>query len=78
MTKDSIFLGLLNSKGMTNLIKQVAIYLRKSRDKKEDNDVLSKHRDTLYKIYKEIASDERLACRPVIQDMLMAVEDGAY
>lgn len=73
---------------MTNLIKQVAIYLRKSRDKKEDDDVLSKHRDTLvelchsnkwdYKMYEEIASGERLAYRPVIQDMLEAVEDGSY
>ena len=70
------------------MIKQVAIYLRKSRDKKEDDDVLSKHRDTLvelsqsnkwnYKIYEEIASGERLAYRPVIQDMLEPVEDGAY
>ena len=70
------------------MIKQVAIYLRKSRDKKEDDDVLSKHRDTLvelcqsqkwnYKIYEEIASGERLAYRPVIQDMLEIVEDGSY
>jgi DNA invertase Pin-like site-specific DNA recombinase/putative hemolysin len=70
------------------VIKQIAIYLRKSRDKKEDDDVLSKHRDTLvelcqsqkwnYTIYEEIASGERLAYRPVIQDMLEAVEEGAY
>lgn len=70
------------------MIKQVAIYLRKSRDKKEDDDVFSKHQDTLvelcqsqkwnYKIYEEIASGERLAYRFIIQDMLETVEDGSY
>lgn len=76
-----------HTEGVTNLIKQVATYLRKSRDNNDD-DVLSKHRDTLmelcqsqkwnYKIYEEIASGERLAYRPVIQDVLETVEDGAY
>lgn len=50
--------------------------------------MLSKHRDTLvelcqsnkwvYKIYEEISSGEQLAYRPVIQDMLETVENGAY
>lgn len=50
--------------------------------------MLSKHQDTLvelcqsqkwnYKIYEEIASSERLVDRPVIQDMLETIEDGAY
>ena len=70
------------------MIKNVAIYLRKSRDKKEEDDILSKHRDTLvelckskgwnYRIYEEIASGERIAYRPVVQELLEAVEDGEY
>lgn len=66
----------------------VAIYLRKSRDESDKDDVLSKHRDTLvnianergwkYTLYEEIASGERIAYRPVMQDMLETVENGTY
>ena len=86
MTND-YSLCITHSVGVMTVIKQVAIYLQ-SRDKKDDDDVLSKHRNTLvelcqsnkwvYKIYEEIASGEQLAYRSVIQDMLETIEDGAY
>lgn len=70
------------------MVKQVAIYLRKSRDNNETTDTLSKHRDTLvsiansndwdYELYEEIASGERLSYRPVAQDLLEHVESGEY
>lgn len=70
------------------MIKNVAIYLRKSRDENDSLDVLSKHRNTLvsmcennkwnYKLYEEIASGERIAYRPVIQELLEEIESGTY
>jgi DNA invertase Pin-like site-specific DNA recombinase len=69
-------------------IKHVAIYLRKSRDEGEFEDVLSKHRDTLvpyaekqgwtYTIYEEIGSGESLSRRKKIQVLLNHVEDKRY
>ena len=66
----------------------VAIYLRKSRDEADKEDVLAKHRDTLtaiakekgwkYTLYEEIASGERIAYRPVMQELLETVEKGMY
>lgn len=66
----------------------VAIYLRKSRDEADKDDVLSKHRDTLtaiaennnwkYKLYEEIASGERIAYRPIMQQLLDDVENGMF
>jgi len=66
----------------------VAIYLRKSRDEGEYEDVLSKHRDTLvsyakshswtYTLYEEIGSGESIAKRKKIKQLLAHVEDGLY
>lgn len=69
-------------------IKHVAIYLRKSRDDGEYEDVLAKHRDMLtsfveskgwsYIILEEIASGESIIKRPQMQILLSHVEDGCY
>lgn len=69
-------------------IKNVAIYLRKSRGDIDD-DILSKHRNALteyardkkwnYTIYEEdIASGERLTIRPKMLKLLDDIEDGNY
>lgn len=81
-----------NKKARDNLvneqdnIKHVAIYLRKSRDEGEYDDVLSKHRDTLvaiaesrnwtYKLYEEIGSGESIAKRKKMQQLLIQVDNG--
>jgi DNA invertase Pin-like site-specific DNA recombinase len=69
-------------------IRHVAIYLRKSRDEGEYDDVLSKHRDTLvavaearnwtYKLFEEIGSGESIAKRKKMQQLLVQVVDGMY
>ena len=69
-------------------IKHVAIYLRKSRDEGEYDDVLSKHRDTLvaiakarnwtYELYQEIRSGESIAKRKEMQKLLAHVDEGLY
>jgi len=69
-------------------IKHVAIYLRKSRDAGEYDDVLSKHRDTLfaiatsqnwtYRLYEEIGSGESIAKRKKMQQLLTHVDEGYY
>jgi site-specific DNA recombinase len=69
-------------------IKHVAIYLRKSRDDGEFEDVLSKHRDTLlalvgsrnwtYRLYEEVASGEKIEARKEMQKLLRHVEDKLY
>ncbi len=72
---------------MDKVIKDTAIYLRKSRG--DDPDVLSKHRRMLtdyadkqgwsYTIYEEdILSGERLSTRPKMLGILDDVEDGKY
>lgn len=72
---------------MDNIIKDVAIYLRKSRG--DDPDVLSKHRRMLidyaekqgwtYTIYEEdILSGERLSARPQMLKLLGDIEKGKY
>lgn len=83
----------LNTFGVVNLmeskaIKHVAIYLRKSRDDGEFEDVLSKHRDTLlalvgsrnwtYRLYEEVASGEKIEARKETQKLLRHVEDKLY
>ncbi|MFC5405519.1 recombinase family protein [Cohnella soli] len=69
-------------------IKHVAVYLRKSRDEGEFDDVLSKHRDTLlalvnnrnwsYRLYEEVASGEKIESRKEMQKLLRHVEDKMY
>ncbi len=69
-------------------IKIVAIYLRKSRDEGEAEDVLVKHRDTLvsyatnqnwkYVLYEEVESGDKIAYRPKVQKLLDNVEAGFY
>lgn len=69
-------------------IQHVAIYLRKSRDDDQYEDVLEKHRDTLtaiaesrewtYQLYEEIASGERIARRSVMQKLLRHVEERKF
>ncbi|MHC1745541.1 MAG: recombinase family protein [Negativicutes bacterium] len=69
-------------------IKHVAIYLRKSRDEGEYEDVLSKHRDTLvayaekqkwtYRLYEEIGSGENIVKRKKMQQLLVDVKDNRY
>ncbi|HWQ41842.1 MAG TPA: recombinase family protein [Desulfosporosinus sp.] len=69
-------------------IKQVAIYLRKSRDEGEYDDVLAKHRDALlaiannqgwtYRLYEEIGSGESIAKRKKMQQLLNHVDEGRY
>ncbi|MEK3660257.1 recombinase family protein [Paenibacillus sp. FSL F4-0236] len=69
-------------------IKHVAVYLRKSRDDGEFEDVLSKHRDTLltlvenrnwtYRLYEEVASGEKIESRKEMQKLLRHVEDQLY
>ena len=69
-------------------IKHVAIYLRKSRDESEYDDVLSKHRDTLvaiaearswtYTLYEEIDSGESIDKRIKIQQLLAHIEANRY
>ena len=69
-------------------IKHVAIYLRKSRDDGEYEDVLEKHRDTLtaiandknwsYRLYEEIASGERISRRPIMQQLLRHIEEKHF
>jgi DNA invertase Pin-like site-specific DNA recombinase len=69
-------------------IKHVAIYLRKSRDDGEYEDVLSKHRDTLlaivrerkwtYQLYEEVVSGEKIVARKEMQKLLRHVEDKLY
>jgi DNA invertase Pin-like site-specific DNA recombinase len=69
-------------------IKHVAIYLRKSRDEGEYEDVLAKHRDALtsfvndkgwtYEILEEIASGESIQKRSQMQALLNNVEEGCY
>ena len=71
-----------------NNIRNVAIYLRKSRDEGESADVLSKHRDVLvemaeksgwkYKIYEEVASGAEIMYRPRMQELLDDVNIGLY
>lgn len=71
-----------------NNIKNVAIYLRKSRDEGESADVLSKHRDVLtematrsgwkYEIYEEVASGAEIVYRPEMQRLLDDVNVGNY
>ncbi|GAB6926198.1 hypothetical protein JCM10914A_01810 [Paenibacillus sp. JCM 10914] len=66
-------------------IKHVAVYLRKSRDDGEFEDVLSKHRDTLltlaenrnwtYSLYEEVASGEKIESRKEMQKLLRHGED---
>lgn len=78
----------LMSKKQQDQIKHVAIYLRKSRDEGDYDDVLSKHRDTLtaiakarqwtYRCYEEIGSGESIAKREKMQLLLMHVEEGRY
>lgn len=72
----------------TKSIKHVAIYLRKSRDDGEYEDVLSKHREALtsfvrtkgwtYELLEEIASGESIKKRPKMQQLLENVENGCY
>jgi site-specific DNA recombinase len=69
-------------------IKKVAIYLRKSRDNGETDDVLSKHRERLieyatennwqYDIFQEIVTGETLRDRPEIQKLLQKIEKYKY
>lgn len=69
-------------------IKHVAVYLRKSRDDGEFEDVLSKHRDTLltlvdnrnwtYRLYEKVASGEKIESRKEMQKFLRHVEDQLY
>lgn len=71
-----------------NVIKQVAIYLRKSRDDGDYEDVLSKHRDALvaianakgwkYKCYEEVMSGERLIYRAEMQKLLKCLDENLY
>lgn len=66
----------------------IAVYLRKSRDEGEFEDVLSKHRDTLlalvnnrnwsYRLYEEVASGEKIESRKEMQKLLHHVEDKMY
>lgn len=70
------------------MIRHVAVYLRKSRDDGEFEDVLSKHRDTLlalvsnknwtYKLYEEVASGEKIESRKEMQRLLGHVEEQLY
>ncbi|MEK8214570.1 recombinase family protein [Paenibacillus sp. FSL L8-0463] len=70
------------------MIRHVAVYLRKSRDDGEFEDVLSKHRDTLlalvsnknwtYKLYEEVASGEKIESRKEMQRLLRHVEEQLY
>jgi DNA invertase Pin-like site-specific DNA recombinase len=70
-------------------IKDVAIYLRKSRDESNgEEDVLAKHERLLvdfvtargwnYTIYKEIGSSDSLDARPQMMKLLDDVDDGYY
>lgn len=69
-------------------IRTVAIYLRKSRDNKEEEDVLEKHRRELvdlckekgwaYTIYEEIGSGEKIETRPKMMELLRDVELNMY
>ena len=70
-------------------IKEVAIYLRKSRDETDGKeDVLAKHESLLleyisknnlkYKIYKEIGSSEHIDSRPEMLRLLKDVEQDLY
>lgn len=69
-------------------IRNVAIYLRKSREEADDEDVLSKHRNELvaladnnkwqYSLYEEIKTGEKIAYRPIMQQLLDDVETGRY
>lgn len=70
-------------------IKEVAIYLRKSRDETDGKeDVLAKHESLLleyisknnlkYKIYKEIGSSEHINSRPEMLRLLKDVEQELY
>jgi site-specific DNA recombinase len=69
-------------------IRNVAIYLRKSRDEGEYADVLSKHRNTLvsfaeqrgwqYTLYEEIQSAVTIFQRPQMGKLLDDVQDGCY
>lgn len=66
-------------------IKRVAIYLRKSRDETDTDDVLIKHRETLigiarknnwkYDLYEEIVSGEHLAARPEMLKLLNHINE---
>lgn len=72
----------------TKIIKNTAIYLRKSRDDTDIEDVLSKHRDTLttlanqnkwkYTLYEEIVSGEKIAYRPKMQQLLEDILKNNY
>ncbi|MEG6585418.1 recombinase family protein [Dendrosporobacter sp. 1207_IL3150] len=69
-------------------IKHVAIYLRKSRDEGDFEDVLAKHRNALtsfvkskgwtYEILEEIASGESIQKRQKMQTLLRNVDNGCY
>ncbi|UYY98715.1 recombinase family protein [Peribacillus frigoritolerans] len=70
-------------------IKEVAVYLRKSRDETDGKeDVLAKHESLLleyisknnlkYKIYKEIGSSEHINSRPEMLQLLKDVEQELY
>jgi len=69
-------------------IKHVAIYLRKSRDDGETDDVLMKHRETLvnyaqernwtYIVYEEVASGESILKRQEMRRLLNDVSDEQY
>ncbi|MFB7642648.1 recombinase family protein [Peribacillus butanolivorans] len=74
---------------MDTNIKEVAIYLRKSRDETDGKeDVLAKHESLLleyisknklkYKIYKEIGSSEYIDSRPEMLKLLKDVEQNLY
>lgn len=74
---------------MKTNIKEVAIYLRKSRDESDGKeDVLAKHESLLleyaqkcnfnYKIYKEIGSSEYIDSRPEMVRLLTDIEQNLY
>jgi DNA invertase Pin-like site-specific DNA recombinase len=69
-------------------VKDVAIYLRKSRDEEGNEDVLSKHRNLLveyankhnfnYKLYEEIGSSQSIENRPEMIRLLQDVQQDFY
>ncbi|MCM3115473.1 recombinase family protein [Neobacillus sp. MER 74] len=69
-------------------IKDIAIYLRKSRDEEGKADVLSKHRNILveyankhnlnYKLYEEIGSSQSIEARPEMVQLLNDIENDLY
>lgn len=72
----------------TEFIKDVGIYLRKSRASEETDETLAKHKDILvslakkygfnYTIYEEIISGDKIDNRPEMQRLLNDVQMGLY